>query len=170
MRIVDGSQQRLLLVSAAQLPHRRGLQQTSIKPVPVLETRGAHALRRRDHILGRIGERHVKGTKLTAQKPGRGEGLEFFTLTNIQALADVNESRHCGVLWAKGTGHHRPDVRTCDRLRWRVAGMPVKLMPRVEDESQITRRISTDQGAAIHHLSHLLQPLTQANTIHRCRD
>ena len=170
MGVVERAQQRFLLIPAAQLTHRGCLHQPTIKTVPILEAGRAHPLRRRHHILGGVGERHVERTELTAQESGRSEGLEFLALADIQTLTNIDEGRHCGVLRPQCARHHTSDVRAGDRLRRGVSRVPVELMPRMENETQIAGRVSPDEGAAIHHLGHLLQSLADPNAIHGRRN
>ena len=66
---------------------------------------------------------------------------------------------HRRVARPEHAGHPRPDVRRGDRLRRHVAGVPVVLMPRVQDVAQVRLHVRADQRAAVHHLGDVLQPL-----------
>ena len=135
MGVVERAQQRFLLVPTAQLTHRGCLHQPTIETVPVLKAGRAHSLRRRHHILGGVGERHVERTELTAQETSRSEGLEFLAFADIQTLTNIDEGRHCGVLGPQCARHHGSDMRAGHRLRRGVSRVPVELMPRMEDEA-----------------------------------
>ena len=57
------------------------------------------------------------------------QGLEFLSFADIEALSNVNEGGQGGVVRPKRSRDERTDVRTRHGLGWRIAGMPVKLMP-----------------------------------------
>ena len=57
----------------------------------------------------------------------------------LHRLADGDERRHVRVLRAERLRDHRADVRHRHRLRRDVAGVPVVLMARVQDEAEVGR-------------------------------
>ena len=70
-----------------------------------------------------------------------------------------------GLRGPKCAGDHRPHVRRGNRLRRRITGMPVELMPRVENESKIADAMRTDQRSSIHQLRDALQPLRNLDVV-----
>ena len=62
-----------------------------------------------------------------------------------------------GIARPEHAGHPRADVRRGDGLRRHVAGVPVVLVPRVEDVAQVGLHVRADERAAVHHLGDVLQ-------------
>ena len=156
--IVQRAQQRIFLVAAAVLADRAGGQQLLVEPLAALEPAGRHAARRA-HALGRlVRERDVEGPILAAQEAGGVEGLELLAFAHVEALADVDERRHGRVQRAERAGDDGAQVRRRDRLRRRIAGMPLILVPRVQDETQVAGGVGADQRAAIHHSGQFSRP------------
>ena len=88
----------------------------------------------------------------------------------LQPLADVDERRDGRVLRPADLGDPRADVRRGHRLRRDVAGVPVVLVPRVEDVPQVGDDVRADQRAPVHHLGDVLQPLRDLDVVDRpCR-
>ena len=65
-------------------------------------------------------------------------------------------------------GDPRADMRGGHRERWFVAGMPVVLVSRVEDVSEVSAYLRTDQRAAIHHFCHVFEPLAHLDVVDDC--
>ena len=75
---------------------------------------------------------------LAAQEAGGVKRLHRVAFAaDFQVLADVDERRNLRIARPQRARDHRAHVRRGHRLRRRVAGVPVKLMARVQDESQI---------------------------------
>ena len=72
-----------------------------------------------------------------------------------------------GLSGPKRSGDDRAEMRRRDRLRRRIARVPLKLMARMENESQIARRVAANQRAAVHHRGELLQPLRELDVDRR---
>ena len=70
-----------------------------------------------------------------------------------------------GLLRPEHAGHPRADVRAGDRLRRHVAGVPVVLVPRVQDVAQVGQHVRADQRAAVHHLGDVLQALRDLDVV-----
>ena len=86
---------------------------------------------------------------------------------DLHVLSDIDESRHIGILWPQRSRDHRADVRNRHRLRRRVPGVPLELVPGVQNEPQIAGLIRPDQRSSIHHSRDLLQPLRDLDVVHR---
>lgn len=54
-----------------------------------------------------------------------------------------------------------------DRLRRRVAGVPLILVARVQDETKIAGGVAADQRASIHDAGNSLQPLRELDVVDR---
>ena len=99
-------------------------------------------LLRRAHGRGRVlriddQERPVFG----AEEAGGVKRLERGDLAGaLDGLPDGDEGRHVRVLGAERPRDDRAEVRHRHRLRRDVAGVPVILMPRVQDEARGRRR------------------------------
>ena len=95
------------------------------------------------------------------------ERLEFLPFAQVEALPDVDERRHGRLARAQRARDHRPDVRRRDGLRRGVAGVPLVLVPRVQNEPQIARLIRADQRRAVHHPGDFFQPLADLDVVNR---
>ena len=95
---------------------------------------------------------------LGAEEAGRVERLERADLAGaLDRLADGDERRHVRVPRAQRPRDHRADVRHRHRLRRDVAGVPVVLVPRVQDEAEVGGGEAADDGAAIDDAADLLE-------------
>ena len=88
----------------------------------------------------------------------------------FDGLTDGDEGRHVGVLRTERLRDHRAQMRHRHRLRRDVAGVPVILMPRVQDEPEIGGVEGSDDGTAIDHARDLLEALCEPDVVHRRRD
>ena len=79
------------------------------------------------------------------------ERLEFLALSDVEPLTDVDERWHGRVARAKRARNHRTDVRGGDGLRRRVAGVPLLLVARMQNEPEVAGLVGADERAAIHH-------------------
>ena len=64
-------------------------------------------------------------------------------------------------------GDPRADVGRSHGERRLIAGVPVVLVARVQDVYEIGTYLGANQRAAIHHLGHVLESLTNLDVIHR---
>src|SRR5438132_4076540 len=157
MRVVQRAQERLLLIIAPEFADRVLPEELLVKLVPVLETRRAHSRRRTHGVGGLFGKGNVERPELAAQETGGREGLEFLAFAQVEALADVDEGRHRLIERAERSGDDRTEVRRGGGLRRGVTGVPLVLVPRVKDESQITGGVASNQSAAVDDARDLLQ-------------
>ena len=165
MRVVVGAHQRVLLIRAAVLPDRARLHQLPVERVAILEASGRHAARRPHAVRGLIRERDAERPVFAAEKAGRRERLQLLAFADVDALADVDERRHRRIERPERARDDRAEVRRGHRLRRRVAGVPLILMPRVQDEPEIARLIAANQRPAIHHLREMLEALRELDVV-----
>ena len=165
MRVVVRPQQGLALVVAAVLADRALLEQAAIEAVPVLEARRGHAARRAHAVGGLVWEGDAERAVLAAEEAGGREGLQLLALADVEALSDVDERRHGGVARAERAGDDRAEVRRGDRLRRRVARVPMVLVPRVEDEAEIACPVGADERPAIDDGAQALEPCRELDVI-----
>src|SRR5439155_15562586 len=76
----------------------------------------------------------------------------------IEALADVDEGRHSRVQRAERAGDDGADVRRGYGLGRCVSGVPLILMARVKNETEVPGRVTANQGSAVHHARNFFQP------------
>jgi len=82
---------------------------------------------------------------------GGGEGFDLFVFADaFEPLADVDEGRHHGIARPQDPCDPCAEVRAGDRLRRNVAGVPVVLMPRVQDVAEIRQDVRADERSAVH--------------------
>ena len=87
---------------------------------------------------------------LAAETASRLKRLELFGFSvPLIALPDVDEGGDGRVHRAEGVGDPGADVRRGDRLRRLVAGMPVVLVPRVQDIPQVGDNVRANQGTPV---------------------
>ena len=166
MRVVQRADERLLLVIAAVLADGAFLDEFPVKFVAIFKAVRAHALGRADAFGGllRIGDE--ERAVFAAEKTGGVKGLEFLAFAEIETLADVNERGHGGVHRPERAGDDGADVRRGDGLRRRVAGVPLVLMARMQNEAEVARRVGADQRGAVHDLRDLFQALREFDVVH----
>ena len=93
-----------------------------------------------------VGIGEVERAVLAAEEAAGGERLQLLRLADaFEALADVDERRDGGVVRAADLRDPRAEVRAGDRLRRDVAGVPVVLVPRVQDVAQVGDDVRADQ-------------------------
>src|SRR5205814_2047717 len=141
MRIVHRAQQRLALIRASMLPDRTGVEQPVVKLVAILESPRRHARWRAHRIRRLAGEWNVEGAILASEKAGRRERLDLFSFADIEALPDVDERGDGGVQGPQCARDDRANMRRRHRLRRSISGVPLILMPGVENESQVARGV-----------------------------
>jgi len=147
------------------------IDEAAVELVAIGEALRRHALGRLHGLGGFFGKGEIHGPILAAEKSGGGEGFEFFFLSDaLETLADVDERRHHRIVRTQHPRHPRAEVRAGDRLRRHVAGVPVILMPRMQDAAEIGLHRRADEGAAIHDLRDVFHALTNVYSIHRSRD
>ena len=94
------------------------------------------------------------------RKPRGVERLERADLARaLDGLADGDEGRDVRVLRAERSRDDRADVRHRHRLRRDVAGVPVVLVPRVQDEAEIGGVERADDRSAVDDAADLLEAL-----------
>jgi hypothetical protein len=136
------------------------------KAVAIGETVRVHALRRLHGLRGFFGKGQVHGAELAAEESGGGEGLQLLAFAHaFKTLADVDEGGHHLVARAEHLGHPGADMRTGDRLRRHIAGVPVILMTRVQNAAEVRLHGAADERAAIHHLRDVFEPLADFDAI-----
>ena len=125
---------------------------------PRFKTRGRHSLGRphgRDRL---VGIRQHKRAELGSQKTRRMKRLELFLFANtFQSLSDVNECRHGWIPGPQQTRHPGPDVRSSDRLRRDVTCVPMILMTRMQDVTEVGLDVRADHRPAIKDLRDVLE-------------
>ncbi len=130
------------------------------------EPLAAHSLGRayRGDGVERVGE--VERTIFAAEEAGGGEGLQLLDFAvPFEPLADVDERRDRRVLRPADLGDPRADVRRGHGLRRDVPGVPVVLVPRVEDVPQVGNDVRADQGAPVQDLGDVFQPLGDLHAV-----
>src|SRR4029079_7143619 len=112
-------------------------------------------------------ERPVLGPKKTAG----GERLQLLLLAvPFEPLADVDERWQDRVIRSADAGDPGADVWARHGLWGDVAGVPVVLMPAVEDVPQVGGDVRPDQGGPVHHLGDVLEPLGELDVVHNAVD
>jgi hypothetical protein len=101
-----------------------------------------------------------------AEKTGGVEGFEFFAFAKVEALADIDERGNCGISGAERAGDDGANVRRSDGLRRSVTGVPLILVARMENESEIAGGVRADECGAIHHAGDVFQALSEFNVVH----
>ena len=165
VRVVHRAQERIFLIAAAFASDRTSGEQFAVKFFPISKTAGAHSRRRPHRIRRLLRKSDVERTVLAPEKSRRRERLQLFAFTEIETLADVNKRRHRRIERPERAGHPRADVRRRDRLRRHVARVPIKLVPRVQNKSEVRRLHAADQRPAIHHVREMFQPCRETHTI-----
>ena len=96
------------------------------------------------------------------------KGLEWGALAaDFHVLAYRDERWNSRILRPERSGNDRTDVRHRNRLRRDVAGVPVILMARVQDVSEIRRLERSDDRATVHHTGDALEPLGDLDVVNR---
>ena len=92
----------------------------------------------------------VHRSEFGSKKACGGESLDLLGFAHaFDALSDVDERWHHGIAWAKNLGHPCTDVWACDGLGGHVTGVPMILVARVEDASEVGLEVASNEGAAI---------------------
>src|SRR5437899_1022564 len=156
MRVVERADERFALVIAPSDHERAFGYQLAQKFVAILKPAGSHPPWRAHSVSRLLGKWNDERPEFAPQKPGRMKRLEFLAFAIVKALADVDERRDRGIERPERAGDHRAEMRRGDRLRRGVAGVPLILVARVEDKTQVARRVGADQRASIHYARHVL--------------
>ena len=94
------------------------------------------------------------------EKPGGVKRLHRCALgADFHVLTDADERGNRRIPRSERSRYHRAQVRHRERLRRHVAGVPVVLMPRVENESEVRGLKCPDERAAIDHAGDALETL-----------
>src|SRR5207249_5091806 len=96
-------------------------------------------------------------TELAAKETRRRERFELLAFAQVEALADIDECRHRRIERTEGARDDRAEVWRGHGLRRRITGVPLVLVPRVKNETQVARSVTADQCSPIHHAADLLQ-------------
>src|SRR5438105_960462 len=127
-----------MMIIAGQFADGAAAQEFAITLPARLKTFARHAARRPNGIDGVLRIRDVEGAELRAEETARRERFELLRFAHaFEPLPDVDEGRNSGIVGAAHSGNPRADMRTGNRLRRNIAGMPVILMPRVENVAQV---------------------------------
>ena len=138
-----------------------------IQAAPALEASVAQVRRRPHRRRGILRVRNQERPEFGSQKSGRVKRLDRRALAaDLHVLADRDEGRHRRILRPQCLGHDRADVRDRQRLRRNVSRVPVKLMPRMQDEAEIRGLERANQRSAVHHLRDALEPLRDLDVVH----
>ncbi len=112
----------------------------------------------------RVGDE--EGAELGAEESGGVEGFQRGAFgADLEILADGDEGRHGGVARAEGLGDDGAEVRDGNGLRRDVAGVPVKLVSRVEDEAEVGGLEGADDGAAIDDTADAFETLGELDVV-----
>ena len=88
--------------------------------------------------------RDDEGPIFAAEETGGVKCLQFLAFTIIEALADVDEGGYRRVQRAKGSRNDGAEMRRSHGLRGRVPRMPLILVARVQNETQIAGGVGSD--------------------------
>ena len=133
---------------------------------PAREPGLAELLRRTDGRGGILRIDDQERAVIGAEEPRRVERLERGDLAGaFDRLSDGDERRHVGIARAERARDHRPDVRHRHRLRRDVAGVPVILVPRVQDEPEIRGHERADHRALVDDAGDVLEPLRELDVV-----
>jgi hypothetical protein len=146
MRVFHRAEHRLLLEIARVTRLRAFFDKLLEKTIAVFEAARLHVLGG-PHGAGRVLRyRQIERTVLAAKKACRGESFELFRLAvAFDLLPDIDERRNHRISRSQNFGHPRADMRGRDRLRGDVARVPMVLMTRMQDMSQIGQHVGTDR-------------------------
>ena len=138
MGVVDAAEHRLLVEVAGELAVCRCRRESLHSRVPLGEPLRRHARGGPDGEGGLFWIGKVHRPELAAEEAGRGERLDLLVLAHpFEPLADIDERRHDRVPRSEHAGHPAADVRAGHGLRGHIAGMPVVLVPRMEDAAKV---------------------------------
>ena len=119
-----------------------------------------HALWWPDRVRGFHGEWYIKGAIFPTKEARSGKGFQLFGFAMpFEFLTDVDKSRNRWVALAKHLCHPRADVGCSNSLRWYIPCMPMILVPRMQNGTEVGHAMRTNNGSPIHHLCDIFQPL-----------
>src|SRR5688572_1820064 len=167
MRVIHCAYERFLLELAACLSDRRRRQELFVEFVAILEPSRRHSLGRTHCSSGVLWVWDVEGPGFAAQKTRGGERLQLFAFPKIEALTNVDEGWDCRIEGSECARDECTEMRAVHTLRRRVARVPLELVPRVQNESEIACGVTTDECSPIHDRSHLFQTRGKLDAIHR---
>ena len=102
----------------------------------------------------------------STKKTGRVEGLQAIALAaDLHVLADVDEGGDVGVLGPKGSTDERPHMRHRNTLRRLIAGMPMILMARVQNEAEVADAVRAKEDSSIENPGRLLEALGHLHAV-----
>ena len=102
-----------------------------------------------------------------AEKARRMERLQRADLPSaFDRLPDGDKRRHVRVPGTERARDDRANVRHRLRLRRDVAGVPVILVARVQDEAEVRGREAADDRALVHDARDVLEPLRELDVVH----
>ncbi len=164
--VVESLEHGLLLVVGQVVPLRAAVVEFAEELVTALEAAGLHVSRGAHGLGGLVGVGQVHRAELAAEETGLGESLDLLVLADaLQPLADVDEWRDHRVLRTEHLRHPRTNVRTRHRLRWDVTGVPVVLVSRMQDRSEVRLVVRSNQRASVHHTRDPFQSLADLDVV-----
>src|SRR5207248_1593782 len=102
-----------------------------------------------------------KWSIFTAEESRGMKRFQFLAFAQVEALADINKRWHGRITRPERSRDHRTDMRRGHRLRWRITCVPLVLVTRVQNETQVAGGIRADQRRAVHHPRNLFQSLRE---------
>ncbi len=155
------------MIVSGHLAQRALLDQLLVALHPALEPFARHPLGRADGGDGVGREGQVEGAIFAAEEAAGRERLQLLRFADaLQPLADVEKGGDGGIV---GSAHPRDpgaEVRHGDGLRRHIAGVPVILVPRVQDVAQVGDDVRTDERGPVHDLGDVFQPLRELDVVH----
>ena len=116
--------------------------------------------------LARVG--NSERTVLRTQTAPGLKGFQLFRLAiALVPLSDVDVAGHSRIPWAEPVCQPSPDVRSSNRQRWFVTGVPVVLVPRMQDVAEVPEDVRADQCAAIKDRGDFLESFGNELTVDR---
>ena len=143
--VIHRADHRLLMVVARQAGEGPLVDELAIGLFAAGEPFAGHAFggSHGGHRIERIGD--VERAVFAAEEAGGRERLELLDFpVTFQPLADVDERRDRRVSRTADLGDPRADVRRGHGLRRNISGVPVILVPRMQDISQVGDNVRAD--------------------------
>ena len=127
-----------------------------------------HSRRRLDCPSRLIRIWQQEGAKFTPKKTTGVESFQLFFLAHsLESLTNINKSRHRLISLPQHFGHPRPNMRCCHRLRRNVSGMPMILVPGMQNMPKVRLHRRANQRSFIHHLRNFLKAFREIDSTYR---